>query len=162
MKEIKLNHKQVAIVDDEDFELLNQFKWYACKSRGHYYAERGNKVRNGIREKPGLIRMHRQVVNCPIGMQVDHINHNTLDNRKENLRICTIRQNLCNRKTKANRDSKYKGVDYNGISWCARIGVHRNKIYLGSFKTEEQAAVAYDQAAIKHFGEFANLNFKRS
>lgn len=160
MKYIQLDKGQVAIVDDEDYDYLSQFKWYASKERGRYYATRGNKVINWVRQKPALIKMHREIMNFPEGMQVDHINHNSLDNRKSNLRICTVRQNLMNRKPKANRISKYLGVDHNGCSWVARIGVNWESIHLGSFETEEQAAKAYDIAARQHFGEFANLNFK--
>lgn len=94
-------------------------------------------------------------------MQTDHINGNTLDNRKENLRICSIAENGRNRKIQKNNTSGYSGVSYmKGVcKWQATICVNKNKIYLGVFETAEESARAYDSAAKEYFGEFARLNF---
>jgi hypothetical protein len=106
--------------------------------------------------------MHRQILNAPDSLIVDHINGNGLDNRKANIRTATYTQNSCNRK-KANKDtwSQYKGVTFNAKrkKWKARIQVHGRKIYLGSFNAETNAAKAYDKAAKKYHKEFAALNF---
>jgi hypothetical protein len=158
MKEIPLTKGFFALVDDEDYESLMKFKWYAREVHRSVYAERGCKVTNGKREAPGTLKMHRIIMNCPDGMQVDHINHNSLDNRKVNLRLCTPRQNQFNKRPIIKYGRRYMGVDNNGFSWVARIVVNYKKIYLGSHETEEAAAIAYNNAAIKHFGEFANLN----
>jgi hypothetical protein len=107
--------------------------------------------------------MHRIILNAPPHLVVDHINHNGLDNRKANLRLCTVAQNNQNTRPHANPNklSKYKGVslDKNRNLYIALI--HRNKknYYLGRFKNETDAAKAYDKKAAELFGEFAYLNF---
>lgn len=159
MKEIKLTQGQVALVDDEDYEYLNQWKWCANRSIGGYYAVRTDKQKAD--QKRETICMHRLILNAPKGLQVDHINHNTLDNTKQNLRICTNSQNQMNRSPCGK--SKYLGVTYYRNNTCLRASIKANNksIHLGYFKTEEEAAHAYDEAAKKYFGEFANLNFKQ-
>ena len=106
--------------------------------------------------------MHRQILNAPHFLLVDHINRNGLDNRKANLRTATYTQNSRNRqKTNKNTWSKYKGVtfDYRRKKWLARIVVNRKKRHLGSFNNELDAGRAYDRAAGELYGEFAVLNF---
>ena len=116
--------------------------------------------------------MHREITNAPKGMQVDHINGNTLDNRKENLRVCTRSQNMMNRGKQNNNKSGYKGVSYMKKKdpnyeypkpWRAQIKCPTNQkvIHLGCYKYPEQAARAYDKKAIELFGEYAQLNFPR-
>jgi hypothetical protein len=108
-----------------------------------------------------MLSMHRMVVNAPKGLFVDHINHNGLDNRKANLRICTNLQNLRNKRPKTGCTSEYKGVH-----WCkgrnkfrANIYLNKKAIHLGYFHDEIAAAKAYDEKARELFGEFAYLNF---
>ena len=157
MKQIKLTQGQYALVDDEDFDELNQYKWHA-------YYDPNTKSYRAITS----ISMHRKIMNTPRGMQTDHINHNTLDNRKQNLRICTHRQNQYNRVKHKNTTSKYKGVylakqkykDKIYRYWMAYIFFNGKSINLGHFKTEIQAAHAYDKQAKELFGKFALLNFK--
>ena len=152
MKEIKLTQGKVALVDDEDFDWLNQWKWYAQKSRYTYYAARYNKKK--------YILMHRLIMNTPSNMEVDHQDHNGLNCQKSNMRICTHSQNLKNHSKK--NQSKYSGVYYNTLRLCYQSSIYVNgkQIYLGYSETEKGAAILYDIAARKYFGEFANPNFK--
>lgn len=157
MKEIELTQGKVALVDDEDYEYLSQFKWCAHKNGNTWYAtrlvyENGNK---------SSITMHRAITQVAKGMVVDHINHNGLDNRKENLRTCTKAENSRNRiKGFTTKSSKYKGVYFYKPrnKWKARIITKREYKYLGLHQTEEAAALAYNQAAKELHGEFALLN----
>lgn len=159
MKEIKLTQGKVALVDDEDYNWVNQKTWQAQVNHcGIFYACSAYR-----REK-----MHRVIMGLQKGdkRQVDHINHDGLDNRRCNLRICTNSQNCMNGKHKGG-SSKYKGVTYHKKSnrWQAQIQIEDNNaagkrkhIRCGSHKTEKDAAIAYNNAAIKYFGEFAHLN----
>ena len=159
MKEIKLTQGKVALVDDEDYEYLNQWKW--CVTRDHkdnLYAKRSTY----INKKKGSLSMHRLIMNTPEEKQVDHIDHNGLNNQKSNLRNCTHTQNCWN-KIPCGK-SKYLGVTiYNqkGKYYIkSAIRIDKKSIHIGQFKTEEEAALAYDNKAKEIFGEFANLNFK--
>lgn len=161
MKEIVLTQGKVALVDDEDFERLNQYKWTAVKSKAGWYAQRKLKVKN----KNGYlikIKMHRQILGLGTLKEdkilVDHKDHNGLNNQKSNLRQATSLQNGANCRNRTDGLSKYKGVNLRGATWVARIGVNNQRIYLGSYKTEREAALAYNEAAKKHFGDFAYLN----
>lgn len=147
-----------ALVDSEDFKHLNQWKWHVNASGG--YVVRGEHI-NGIYKS---IRMHRLIMNTPKELQVDHINGNKIDNRKINLRNCNNQQNASNIPKRTLNKSGYKGVCYFSHGkrikrWLARIKVNYKTYRLGYFLTKEQAALAYDDAAKKHFGEFAKLNF---
>ena len=152
MKEIVLSQGKVALVDNDDFEYLNQWKWYAWCSRGHFYAVRSIYI-NG---KKSNIHLHRLIMKTPIGMEVDHKDMNGLNCQKYNMRNCTHRQNMCNRKSTGS--SKYLGVYFQKKYIRATITVNRKVIYLGLYKKEIDAAIAYNEAAIKYHGEFANIN----
>lgn len=152
MIKLKLTRGFVATIDDEDFCLVMNFKWYAKKGSG-----RKGSIHYPYNWKIGP--MHRYLMGDPKGMQVDHINNDPMDNRRSNLRICTIKENLRNRKPQC-KSSMFLGVAPSLKKWQANICVDRKKFYLGTFETQEDAAKAYDAAAQKHFGEFANLNFK--
>jgi hypothetical protein len=152
MKEINLTRGKVAIVDDHEYPWLKDFTWCAAVKGGKFYAQTGKSD-----------TMHRMIVNAKKGETVDHINGNTLDNRRENLRVCTHAQNRQNSKKisgSRNLSSKYKGVSHPSENrWTASITVMWKTIHIGSFSTEIGAARAYDEAARKYHGVFAKLNF---
>jgi hypothetical protein len=157
MKKILLTQGQFALVDDEDFEWLNQWKWCAAKRpSGTFYAKRRQWHTNSGYEN---IVMHRLIIDAGIGQDTDHRNGNGLDNRRCNLRAATSSQNNMNRH-KIRGVSKYKGVTQNRNKWRACLVNHRKKVYLGVFETEIEAAKAYDAKAKELFGEFARLNLE--
>lgn len=151
MKYIELTQGKRALVDDSDYQHLNSHKWYFRSG----YAVRVT----GIKGQRKTIWMHRNIANTPIGLDTDHINGDRLDNRKANLRICTTSQNMANRRKLKTTTLPYKGVHKQQNRYVARLGFNKQKIELGSYPTAELAAVAYDQAAVKHFGQFAHTNF---
>lgn len=116
-----------------------------------------------INGKKSTISMSREIMKCPPGMVVDHINGDTLDNQRKNLRICTIGENNRNSQVEKNRTG-YKGVSWNkgGKKWMVQIAPNRTKMYLGCFTDPQKAAMAYNEAAKKYFGEFAKLNIIKS
>lgn len=146
--EIELTKGKFAIVDDSDWYLLSSSSWSYSKS-GYAVAKVNKKI----------VFMHRIIMGEP-NCSVDHINGNTLDNRRNNLRLASHSQNTKNRKKTKNRSSKFKGVDFQKRSgtWRARIKVEYRSIYLGQFSSEVEAARAYNKAALIYFGEFARLN----
>ncbi|QJT70429.1 hypothetical protein [Microcystis phage MaeS] len=153
-KEIVLSNGDVTIVDDEDFEYLNQFKWYL----GNYgYARRNAKVNDGKRK---TLFIHRIVTNALDGEVIDHINRNRLDNRKENLRKVTMQQNRINSDNQTGNTSHFRGVSYNKRTGKrkAQIKCNYKTHTLGYFSTEEEAALKYNESAVKYFGEYAVLN----
>ena len=159
-RRIALTQGKYAIVDPDDYHKLNKHKWQAAKVYSKFYAVRGGPAPDGKKHK--TYRMHREVAHTPDGLECDHINGNSLDNRKANLRSATRQQNCWNsRKRRPKSLSKYKGVSYSarGRPWKAMLTVSGKWTYLGSFNSEIEAAKAYDKAAKKYFKEFAALNF---
>jgi DNA polymerase-1 len=159
---IPLTQGKYAIVDPDDYRRLSKHKWYAAGSPGNcYYAVRAVMTKNGKKRR---LHMHRQILKVPDDMFVDHINRNSLDNRKANLRPATPSQNGRNRAkyTNGTYSSKYKGVTLHcgkNKPWRAHIQFNHKLISLGSFDDEIRAAKAYDRAAKRYHGEFAVLNF---
>jgi len=149
---IPLTKGKIAIVDLKDYEWLNQFKWYATCSDGRYYAYRRFNKRS--------MSMHRYIMNAPKDKVVDHKDGNGLNNRRSNLRICAIRENVRNCRGRY-KTSKYKGVHWNKKAgkWVSSITEKGRYKFLGHFNNEADAAKVYDKAAKRSFGEFAYLNF---
>lgn len=153
----------VTTVDDGDHEWLSKLKWQAHKDGNTFYARHGYRC-------DGTVKAHRMHIliwekyngEIPAGAEIDHIDRDGLNNQMYNLRMCTTRQNQWNSMP---RFSKYKkGVRYSGgrnltKPWSAKIVVDGKGIHLGCFFCEDDAAMAYDEAARKYFGEFARTNF---
>jgi hypothetical protein len=159
-KEIQLTKGQVALVDDWNYEMLCQYNWVATFNRytSSFYVSRSCVDAEGKKKR---IYLHRQILNLDPTSKyvVDHINHNPLDNREENLRICTSTQNSMNRGKQTNNTSGYKGVSRYRGSWQVGIVIEGVRKHIGIFPDIEVAARAYDLEAKKNFGVFANLNF---
>lgn len=160
MAEIPLTQNQVALIDDEDLEAVSRLKWYAAKlSNDQFYA---------ISSDGSFIYLHHYVLRInniiiPKGMEVDHINRNTLDDHKNNLRIATRSIQRQNSRKAIGMTSRFVGVSFNGRKegykrWRAQTRFNGNHIHIGDFKTQEEAALAYDEKAIELWGELARTN----
>ena len=160
MKQIPLTKGKIALVDDADFEWLSQWRW-CYNSRG--YAARGQRVGPRILNKTKTVLMHREVLGISgeefSDTNVDHKNRDRLDNRRENLRICTDADNRANSGRRSDNTSGYKGVFRKRTGWQAQVKKGGKSVFCKTFRTPEEAARAYDEVAKKLFGEFANLNF---
>jgi hypothetical protein len=160
VKEIPLTRGMVALVDDEDYDLVSRFKWHATRSGRNYYARHRYLVCH--RKGPNVqLWIHRLIIKARRWQVVDHINGDTLDNRRCNLRICTATQNTKNRKPSSNNTSGFKGVTFHKRMnrYQSYITADKKLIHLGTFPDPISAARAYDAAARRLHGEFARLNF---
>jgi hypothetical protein len=157
MKEINLTNGGISLVDDDDYDYLIQWKWNHHNHDCNIIYARRSMVIDGKRID---ISMHRLIMGNPVGMMIDHIDHNGLNNQKSNLRICDHTQNMCNRRGFGK--SKFLGVykEERKNRWRAQLRHNGKLIRSGLLRTEEQAALFYDELAKKYHGKFANLNFK--
>lgn len=151
---LRLKNGKSALIDEEDYNRVSKINWSISKARGHtkdyirgYY--NGNRV-----------YLHRFIMNFPVGMSVDHINGNTFDNRKYNLRVCKNKENSKNRVVvQKNNTSGFVGVYGKENSWRAWIKINGKGKHIGTFKTKHEAAMVRDNYAKKYHKEFATLNF---
>lgn len=143
-----------ALVDDADYADLSRFKWYIANT-GYVYSYPAS-WRDGV----SPVAMHRYIMNPPSRKVVDHVNSDKLNNTRQDLRIATPSENTANSRPSTKSSSKYKGVHWNTnkARWVASITVNYKQIIVGQFVTQREAALAYNDAALHHFGEFARLN----
>jgi hypothetical protein len=149
VRQISLGDGVYAYVDAADYEWLSQWTWHLCNGYAARY------------EKGKLILMHRQIMQPPKGMVVDHKNRNKLDNTRANLWVCTPRENACNRRKRRGAASRFRGVCHGRAcsKWTAAIWFEGKLLHVGSFTDEVEAARAYDRKAVGLFGEKARVNF---
>lgn len=159
MKEISLTQGYVALVDDEDYEELSQYRWYVRVNNHHRYASRKIKVEGKWVE----IHMHRCLLSAPDNLLVDHVDGNGLNNVRANLRLATKSGNNQNSRMRKDNTSGYKGVNWSKehSGWRAEIKIDGKSKFLGYFQCPIEAAKIRDKAALELHGEFALLNFPK-
>lgn len=150
MKKVELTKNKVATVDDCDFKKVSKFNWYCQETLSNrFYARR---TTDGLYLHTFLMGNFKNKV-------IDHINGNSLDNTRDNLRFCDFVENLHNKKVYKNNKTGLKGIFRDRNRWRARITVEKRKISIGSYASKNEAALAYDHAAKHYFGNFALTNF---
>lgn len=157
MKAINITKGNHVLVDEDDYNYLVKNHWYAVHGNGGFYAAR--------RKNYKIVFMHNEIMKPEAGFQVDHINRDTLDNRKENLQFCTVSQNRANAPKKVYKLGEKPRSSYKGVTWCKRDSKWISQIkfegknhFLGRFSSELDAARAYDKRALEIYGSFAVIN----
>lgn len=151
---LPLSQGKVAVIDFDDFERVRGLKWCAQKMGRRFYAIRGQSKK--------IIKLHRVITNCPPERVVNHINGDGLDNRRENLQICTRQQNMfAHQRKRKDASSTYRGVCWHKQKkrWSAQITHNDKDVHIGYFDAEKSAARAYDAKARELFGPHASPNF---
>jgi hypothetical protein len=159
-RRIYLGEDEWTILDQQDYYRLGNLKWSVIGYDKHIYAAR--LIRKTEYGRIKSVYLHREIMNAPAGLLVDHENGNGLDNRRANLRLATHSQNSCNRqidKTKSLSHFRGARLDKRNGRWFTAIRINGKRLWFGHFDSEIEAAKAYDRAAIKYHGEFARLNF---
>lgn len=158
MKKIKLTRGQFALVDDRDYEKISKNKWLAswAKNTESFYAERRASKEEKEGGAPSHLSMHRCIMNAKKGDIIDHINHNTLDNRRCNLRFVTCSQNNMNKRKYSNNSSGFPGVNWSKSAkkWRSYIQSKGKQVHLGNFDSKDDAIKARKDAEIKYFGQY--------
>ena len=165
LKGDKNNPNKVALVDDEDYEKLIQHKWRVRYHSRNFYAYRVHYDK--VTKKESYLYMSREILGTVKGIEVDHKDHDELNCQKWNMRECSHAKNMQNARkciSKRSITSKYKGVSLKNDrcrikKWRATVRVNGKDMFLGMYKTEAEAALAYDKAARQYYGEFAHTNF---
>lgn len=160
VREIPLSQGKVALVDDSDYERVGLYHWSAVRRVRRYAPDYFYAVRHvTVNGRQTTVSLHRFLL--PDIPQIDHVDGDALNNQRSNLRAATRSQNVSNRRRSGFGRSKFLGVNERRDTgrWRAQICVRYRNINIGTFGTEEEAARAYDQHALLHFGEFATLNF---
>lgn len=149
----KLVDNKRVYLNKEDLSIFNQYDWHLINKKGTYYVASQN-------NKGKTIYLARLIMKAEKGTLVDHKNGDTLDNTRENLRLCTKTQNAQNMKPNKNTTSKYKGVCWDKFrqKWRVNIKVNNKQTFLGRFDCENEAAIQYNKYATLYYGEFARLN----
>src|ERR1017187_10410349 len=154
--QIALPCGRFALIDEQDFEDLRQFKWFSDVRKGQTYVHRN--AGKGRKDRR-IERLHRRIMQATKGQIVDHINGDGLDNRRCNLRLVTVSQNGHNTGPRVRNKSGYKGVSpYKGGKWQAHLKVGGKRLYLGVFTNVKEAARAYNKAVYEYVGEHGRLN----
>lgn len=154
MKYIKLYHGELVKVDNDDFDKLNQYKWHLC---AYGYAERSKYFPES--QKSIQVKMHREIMGFPKDLEVDHINQDRLDNRKENLRLVTKSQNGMNRGPTKKNKSGYKGIHWDEINkkWSVHVNANKKMVFFGRYKSLKEAIIACNKARSVYHGEYATV-----
>ena len=155
MLEIPIGHDLITLVDDEDAERMKYNYWRAVNFKGRWYVKAYESS-----SPTGYLLLHRFLTNAPEGLEVDHIDRNSLNNQKSNLRIVTHQKNLCNQKVNSRNTLGYRGLQITPLGrWAAKTRTHGKPMYFGTFDTILDAALAYDKGMRELHGLDVHCNF---